>query len=221
MIADAEGHPPDTDTGQPTTPDKDTTHKAQQWAMLPPRLPAREDMHVPDLPVPDTLQVRKPDKPTTTINMPSGPPGQLPQIREQSLPECADGHRVLSSRSYADVSRRGAAPHLPAPARVTRSVTAVAPSAPPAGVACAAPPPPKEGQQTPEPAGPKAAASAVRPEAAANVPAVQAPSTTSEEVGGGPLQLRPGRPLWAMQQALGAADRLGLTVPTCEAPAAC
>lgn len=87
-----------------------------------------------------------------------------------------------SSPSYADVSRRGAAPHLPAPARVTRSVTAVAPSAPPAGVACAAPPPPKEGQQTPEPAGPKAAASAVRPEAAANVPAVQAPSTTSEEV---------------------------------------
>ncbi|XP_049268969.1 testis-specific gene A8 protein-like [Rhipicephalus sanguineus] len=87
-----------------------------------------------------------------------------------------------SSPSYADVSRRGAAPHLPAPARVTRSVTAVAPSAPPAGVACAAPPPPQEGQQTPAPAGPKAAASAVRPEAAANVPAVQAPSTTSEEM---------------------------------------
>ncbi|XP_049268933.1 sterile alpha motif domain-containing protein 1-like [Rhipicephalus sanguineus] len=101
-----------------------------------------------------------------------------------------------SSPSYADVSRRGAAPHLPAPARVTRSVTAVAPSAPPAGVACAAPSPPKEGQQTPEPAGPKAAASAVRPKAAANVPAVQAPSTTSEEQGFLPPQQQQYGPPW-------------------------
>ncbi|XP_049273301.1 proteoglycan 4-like [Rhipicephalus sanguineus] len=87
-----------------------------------------------------------------------------------------------SSPSFADVTRRGAAPRLPAPAKVARSVTAVAPSAPPAGVACAAPPPPKEGQQTREPAGPKATASAVRPEAATNVPAERALPTTSEEV---------------------------------------
>ncbi|XP_037517960.1 uncharacterized protein LOC119394721 [Rhipicephalus sanguineus] len=53
---------------------------------------------------------------------------------------------------------------------------------PPAGVACAAPPPPKEGQQTRERAGPQATASAVRPEAATNVPAERALPTTSEEV---------------------------------------
>lgn len=87
-----------------------------------------------------------------------------------------------SEPSFADVACRGAVPRFSAPARFTPSVTAVVPEAPPAGAVCTAPPPVQKGQQTTESAGPRTTASAVRSETAINVPAKQAPSTTSEEV---------------------------------------
>ncbi|XP_037509715.1 uncharacterized protein LOC119386521 [Rhipicephalus sanguineus] len=84
--------------------------------------------------------------------------------------------------SFADVTRRGAAPHVSAPANVTQSVAAVVPPAPPAGAACTAPPPDKQGRQTPVSAEPRTTASAARSESSVTVPAEQAPSATSQEV---------------------------------------
>ncbi|XP_037502896.1 translation initiation factor IF-2-like, partial [Rhipicephalus sanguineus] len=80
------------------------------------------------------------------------------------------------------VTRRGAAPHVSAPANVTQSVAAVVPPAPPAGAACTAPPPDKQGRQTPVSAEPRTTASAARSESSVTVPAEQAPSATSQEV---------------------------------------
>ncbi|XP_037529287.1 sterile alpha motif domain-containing protein 1-like [Rhipicephalus sanguineus] len=79
------------------------------------------------------------------------------------------------------VTRRGAAPHVSAPANVTQSVAAVVPPAPPAGAACAASPPDKQGRQTPVSAEPRTTASAARSESSVTVPAEQAPSATSQE----------------------------------------